>query len=508
MIPEDNQMASGGIRMEKYFKLAQDEPIVIYGAAAIGLIFYDICKELHIPVLGFMDKRGDEICELQGLSVWDVEGSEVINLDKNTIIFVAVKNVFEHDNIVRKLLSKGFSNIIYRPYAVIKGAGSRDEELLYETYTMLMNKELVKANIPKTFAVHSYEYKDYSTIKKLEGERVIYVPAEILFTDKKKNKQVRWNWLDLPIMSLIPHIDFFRWMNRQEEYCPEKYLQFCINAAKVKGQIKITERWKENVIKNRADVYANMNEALERDPDFFIRNAPIARWNAKGYFNLVSGKHRAAFLVSKGRQYIPLRITEADYDKWIDLSQMGLIVEKLKKENVYEVHAPIEHPFFYNITCENKTFYYKLLCDFIYAIATYQYEDKGYVKLDETSSVFISLNDDGYFSRSLQRYGIKVETHNESFIGKLLNGLVKTNKKSVNNNCRFAFVEFNYGMEINFDSIMSRKMEHIICLVADKDINKFEKSLDRNYLIKRKESCFKDGEKISIYWMEKNNVVW
>ena len=238
--------------MNNFFSL-RDRPIVIYGAAAVGLIIYDICKELNIPVSGFIDKRADEIGNIQGVPVYSVDSGETDILDKDCAVFVAVKNVFEHDNIAEKLIKNGFNNIIYRPYAVIKGKGSENEKILYEVYEKFVQKELFEGDIPKTFEACQYEYRDYATVKKGENIRIVFVPIETLFTDIKKGAD-KWKWLNIPVMALLPHIAFFRWMDQQEGFSSDMYLKFCIDSTKVKGQINVTERWKQNVIKNRADV--------------------------------------------------------------------------------------------------------------------------------------------------------------------------------------------------------------------------------------------------------------
>ena len=491
---------------KEYFKIDTNEKILIYGAAAIGLSVYDICKELSIPVLGFLDKRGDEIQELNGLNVWSIDDAGVDAIDRNTVIFIAVKNVFEHDNIAKILIDKGFSNIIYRPYAVIKGLGNQNEKKINEVYDRFMNSELVEDDIPKTFRACQYEYKDYATIRKTEQGRVVYVPIESLFTDKEKSTS-RWNWSNIPIMGLVSHIAFFRWMDQQEGFLPEKYLEWCINSAKIKGQIKITEQWKENVIKNRADVYVNMNESLERDFDFFIRNAPIAEWNDEGHFNLVSGKHRATFWLAKGRRYIPLKVSEDDFKKWINRAKTDSIIKEMNALNIGNIHAPVEHPYFYDIPCENRNFYYKLLCEFIFIIATKQYEKSGYINFSKMEAVFISLNDDGYTERTLLRYGMKVDAYNKSAIATMLDALVvKQDERCRDVSCQYALVEYGYGTDICFKDILKHTIQYMICLVAVRDSEEFEIAIGNDYSVVKLKESYKDNENTRIYWLERKNA--
>ncbi len=480
----------------------ENRTVVIYGAAAVGIIVYDICKELNVPVAGFIDKRGDEIMEIDGLRVYSPDSREIDALNKDCILLIAVKNVFEHDGIVRKMIEKGFHNIIYRPYMAIKGNGNEDEKTLNEVYDKFMNKKLFRGDIPKSFSVHQYEYKDYATIKRREDKRIVYVPIECLYTDKKETK-AKWGWCDIPILALIPHISFFKWLDCREGFSYDMYLKFCIDSTKIKGQIKVTERWKQNVIRNRANVYANMNEALERDFDFFIRNAPNAEWNTDGYFNLISGKHRAAFWVAKGRRYIPLKISDGDFEKWINKCQVDKTVEKLKTLNFFDAKALIEHPFFYELQCENKNLYFQLLCDFIYYIASRQYEKMGCVEFNRLLPVFISLDDDGYISRALQRYRIPVEACNKTRVNIILEDLIVVRRDACDiNQYSYALIEFAYGQELDFADILAKKFYSMFCLVPGDRIEEFENAIVKKYITVKKREALKDGKQFFVYMLE------
>ena len=95
-------------------------------------------------------------------------------------------------------------------------------------------------------------------------------------------------------------------------------IEFCKVAANEKGS-RITKAWEKSVIKNRTEVFENMNCSYEYDQNFFVRNAAPAEWNEKGYFNLISGKHRATFFIAKGQNAVPLNICEEDFQKWINI---------------------------------------------------------------------------------------------------------------------------------------------------------------------------------------------
>lgn len=491
--------------MNTYFQLDENSNILIYGAASIGIIAYNIFKEKNIPVRGFIDKRGDEIVQLCGLKVWCLEDEDIKALDKNFVVFVGVKNVFEHDNIVRKLLEYGFNNIIYRPYSVIKGEGKIEEKKLNEIYDAIMNRNIKVSGdpIPKTFNVQSYDFKDYSVIKSDESIKTVYVPIESLFTDNKEVKE-RWGWTNIPVLTLIPHIDFFKYLDGQNEYSYHRYLDYCVAFAQSTGQIKITDLWKENVIKNRADVYSNMNLSLERDYDFFLRNAPTGEWNPKGYFNLVSGKHRAAFFLAKGKQFFPLKISVDDFNSWVNKPFLDKLINRFFELDLHESHAPIEHPYFYDLKCVDRSFWYRLLCSFMYNIALYQYESVHNIALSELGGVIISLNDDGYIARNLQKYGMGVKVYNTSILGEILNELLLIKRNNAKN-LEYAVIEYKFGTEIPFENIIDQDLKCVVVIVQLGDLSEFEIKLNRKFDVIRICDGYKNGECVKVYWLEKTD---
>ena len=405
------------------------------------------------------------------------------------------------------MINKGFNKLIFRPFASLNGKGNEAESLLYNAYETFMKKKKIEMDIPKTFVIREYEYRDYSTISKTDNDRVVYLPIEWLFTDKK-NISSNANWLDTPLLALVPHIAFFRFMDQQEGYSYNRYLDFCIYAAKYRGQIKITERWKENVIKNRADVYTNMNESLEREADFFIKNAPLVRWNPEGHFNLVSGKHRAAFWVAKGRRYFPVKMSEKDYQSWINGSVLKEVTESMKQAHVYKLEAPMEHPYFYNLQCDNSKFYFSLLCDFVYWVSDFFYECTGRSNNGIEQRVIVSLNDDGYISRCLKRYNYYVDTYNRSNVGKILEELIICkNDDMIPWKYQYGIVEYGYGEELEFSRILAENLDYILCIVPVNFNNSFKRDIPENYNSIKERSSFRGGERVIVYWLENENAI-
>ena len=412
------------------FSINQKSEVVIYGAATSGQIIYDIIsKRLH--VVAFIDKRADEIGELRGKRVVkNIEDIEEINVSE-TVIIIAVKNVFEHSNIAAKLLRSNIHNILYKPLSVLQGMGTDNENKISTCYDFLLkNKIEMLVDIPATFQVVDYMFRDYALIKKEEGKIWAYVPACMIYTNKSSVKHSIWE--NIPILALRPHIDLFQAFLSDNSTGVEAYVDFCCEAAKNVGNFKITDRWKENVISNRLDVFRNMDSAYELDKDFFIRNAPSAEWNDNGYFNLLGGKHRAAFLVAKGNQYIALQISKDDYKRWINYEKEMEIKEYMGNELKAGRKGLVEHPFFYRFPFDGGRFISKVWIYILRFLTAYSYEMNHNFQLNNMK-IFVAYDDMGYIARNFKRLGAEVYEKLgidmvEEKISELMN--LKINKKS------------------------------------------------------------------------------
>ena len=86
-----------------------------------------------------------------------------------------------------------------------------------------------------------------------------------------------------------------------------------------------------------------------------------ALYNEKGYFNIKSGKHRIVFLIVMGQQYVPLRISKGDYQKWRDEKSAAQIYELLEVNHIVELPCILDSPYFYEYPCHTSNFYGRLL---------------------------------------------------------------------------------------------------------------------------------------------------
>lgn len=380
------------------------EKYILYGAASIGDLAKESLEKSGLEVIGYIDKRAFELSEFNGLRVWSIESVPSEYVNAGTVVYISVKNVFEHENIALLLRERGFIKIVYKPYNVLMGHGNQAENHIAKLYDRLFLGEIVEhLVIPQIEG--GKEYFDFAKICEEDDKVTTYIPAEFIFTNDYKNSAME-KWGNICILAFFTHINFFRFLNNQCDVGPEDYLEeYCVYTANIKQSIKITDAWKNNVIENRVQIYEQMKEALDLDPDFFVRNAAEAEWNRnKKYFNLISGKHRCAFQAAVGKKYIPLKITKDDYESFLHKSEIDGTMQLLNKERK-EVLIP--HPYFYRGMYIRDRGEYHLQAWFAryYGKKTYYRKEKvdfGGLKLVDFS------NDFGNFSRFARRLGCQV----------------------------------------------------------------------------------------------------
>ena len=395
----------------KSFTFNKENPIILYGAAAIGNIIYNNLHSQGYNIKGFIDKRASELTDYLGLPVWNINNN---SLNTQNIIIIAVKNVFEHEQIVSQLLQNGYTNIIFKALNVLNGEGTNEEILLSEVYDKILENKPVKDTIlSSTVNANIYTFKDYGS-SSIDDENVIArIPLEFVYTNNYTSVESKWG--NINILSFFTHIHFFKFLLGDYTKVPDYYInEYCIYTAP--PRIKITEGWKDNVIRNRLMILEQMNAANELEPDFFIRNAPTAVWNPKGYFNLTSGKHRAAFFAASNYKYIPLKLSKRDYEQYMAKQYAEILINYIKENSSSALTLPINNPLFYRYPMLTNEYYHSLLVYYTDYIAISSYFPQKILLWKNITIVEMS-NDSygiiGHFARmGCNAYKIVTETNN------------------------------------------------------------------------------------------------
>lgn len=387
------------------FNIDKSTPLVLYGAATMGMLYFKKYAEWGLNLTAFIDKRAEEIKDFLGFPVYDIENDK---LDKeNDVILLAVKNVFEHSRIAKKLYKAGYRKIIYRPYAALNGNGTKDERSLNEVYSDLTDEDVFDSEklkkIPALNPCIVPQLEEHGVISKTAESVTFYLPVTMLFSDKKGVNEER----QYPILLLKPHINFVKALlsNGGET---ESYMNYCVTAAKNTGTVKISDAWKQNVIANRSEVFFDMLHKYNVEPDFFINRAINVIWNKeRGCFNLNSGKHRAAFLCAIGKNYIPVRTSMEDYNAYLNLKDAKKIVNEIFEQYEDGYAYPVENPYLYEIARYSENSYFNLLRKICDKLNIWYYENG---KILSRLRIYDELNESLFFDSFFRRTGYNVST--------------------------------------------------------------------------------------------------
>lgn len=356
---------------EKY-TISKSSKIMIYGAATTGALIYSAFIKKGYNVAAFIDKRADEIEAYYCLPVLNLEQTgEFFKENKEIIIIIGIKNVFEHEKIAKKLWLLGCNKIIFRPYNEVKGVGNEKDRKLNEIYSNILAGEVPEEG----YEIKGFEeqaFLDKAIIESDEQYVVADIPIYYVFTDFYKDMNILWG--DIPCLGLVPHIGLFNFFLGIENEDYLEYIKFCREAALRSGGIIISKAWEESVYRNRLDVFNHMQYEWEHDRSFFVKNAVEADYNEKGYFNIKSGKHRVIFMLVKGRRYIPLKIKKAGYERWSNIRKAEKTKQLLNRMNIESLPAILGNPYFYDYPCSTSSFYEQILI----RVISYIYQTRYY----------------------------------------------------------------------------------------------------------------------------------
>ena len=386
------------------FELNRKSRILLYGAASIGGILFKKLSDEGFNVVGFIDKRAEEIKHYYNRPVYTIfEGPAN---KQECIVLIAVKNVFEHTRIASDLRREGYEKIVYRPYRALNGDSSGTYGLMNQCYTDLTLADLSEISKVQIPVVNDDDFlgteiTGVSHVEKMD-KYLVYVPVTMVFTDRKDNKP------EFSVLFLKPHINFIKYILGYEGGEYDSYLKYCEYAAYNSGNILVTEKWKENVIRNRAEVITNMNHRLNVEHSFFERNAPDAKWNAaKKAFNLNSGKHRTVFLAANGFYYIPLKVSEIDYKSYLSYIDAEELSKKFTGTYVSGYCPPVENPYFCSESWAVECFWFGVVKTVMNVLMNALYIDTD-IDVFRGKKAVVQIPDGGLINRFFERMGLEI----------------------------------------------------------------------------------------------------
>lgn len=380
------------------FKVGKKTTFIIYGASYIGSVTGKALQKQGNDIIYFVDKRADDIKECIGVPVISLDELRRVN-QKDAVIFIAVKNVYYHEEIVEQLNEIGYEKIIYKTKNAISGEMNKEEKILDSVYEKMYKKGLLyDCEVPIILSRSEAEFPQVALIKEEKNDVIVRMPVELIYTGVTDQQ-----WTDVPVLAAVPYLELFRYFEGVPGCTFEPYLELCKKGAENEN-LKITDSWKKYVLSNRYSIYENMRWKLEFDPNYFVENAPRATYNSKGYFNLQTGKHRVSFLVALGYGTVAIRVERKEWENYYNNE------EKKQLENFFKNYprkkTPVIHPFFMgNLNYSTREMRNKLMN------ILKEWYMQGLIQGNYRSSKNIVLNigAEPYFKEFFDKMGVHIE---------------------------------------------------------------------------------------------------
>lgn len=304
----------------------------------MGSVTGKALRQNGMTIKGFIDRRAEDIRQCIGLPVYDMDAFVQI-ANQETVIFVAVKNVYYHMEIAKSLYEHGFTRIIYKTIHAINGNMSDEEQVLDKAYESIYKTgDIPGFKIPEVEPKDDFYWKDPKILEENDDFVAFYAPLEQIYTGMTADQ-----WTDVPVLSLIPYIRLFRYFEGDMQSSPDDYIKLCEEGARSEN-VEITESWKRYVLENRFHVFEQMRWRYDNESEFFVEQAPAVIWNEKGYFNLLTGKHRICFLAAMGRFNVPVKIKKEAWSRLCGENHLIEIRQMLKKNP--DLKIPLPHFYF------------------------------------------------------------------------------------------------------------------------------------------------------------------
>lgn len=326
----------------------------IYGASLRGKHIFETLDACGYQVVSFIDKRADTIGTFMGIPVSTIdEIPKLVGEYPSIVGVITISNVFSHLEIARELANKGVRYIIYKNVFNSCIQAKVINEIYDDLFATTVRVSLEQREIPlfcETSELVSKYGEEYNN-----DAIVVTVPIELLFGLTKEFYKASITQYSDELYNLIPDrsllyftiskdlMCFFEGQISQEAW--EQYLQIYFEQRRnICGSTDVNEEMIH--LKDRYEVYQNMELLYSTNISFFENNPLEVKWNEKGYYNIEDGNNRAAFLFAKGWNMLPCKMKKSDYDKWINKEILSAVDEVVNKNDIDILEYPILHPYY------------------------------------------------------------------------------------------------------------------------------------------------------------------
>lgn len=335
--------------------------VLIWGTGGLAKHYMKFQIFSGCNIIGFIDSYVSE-ASFWGHPIYKPD--EISRLDYDYLIICVAK---ENDVIIKTCLKE---NIDLNKIVVLKAKKDLKETEVEWTERILYLDD-IKDLFPLLYKVRAKEkaqreyytnvvgekMEDYAIIQNFgQAHLVAWIPIELLFSERTEDNYLdvyteEWiaqnkRWENIPMIAFSPYRSLYLFFLQGQNY-PTLYCKWYQKLFTSRGEDSgCTD---EQLIEQRFYEFRVMQQALNKGMDFFIENPASAKWNPKGYFNLIDGHHRTSFLYCSGLSRIPVQITRKDYELWCNTEKANIVHDFILEQARDEFYQPILNPFFLNL---------------------------------------------------------------------------------------------------------------------------------------------------------------
>lgn len=362
---------------------------ILYGGGELGKNTLSRLQANSNEVICFLDKKAKGTLGKVKILMPDANDLES-KTKKEAVVVICLNAGMLHKEVAEELYTLGFEKIVFLPmeYSI----NYKEKVELTNLYNKALKGEDIGDRV-KPYAVYrENEYEDSATIRCENGRRLVWVGQEILFSENK----LEWtgdiskihminDGIDVNLNVYYWFHDLFAYLDGDREEC-DSYLSIYKLKANTEAAIR--------KIRDREKLYAVLKKQITNGLDFFIEAASEAKWNRKGYFNIIGGNHRTICLQHLGYVYYPVQIDEKDYEIWKNEYYLYEVIEYIKREGIKQTYVPIPHPYFKNFPYQREEYGKTILGNILQYL--------GPIRLEGMKVVDASQYE-GYFARATKR---------------------------------------------------------------------------------------------------------
>ena len=328
--------------MKNSFCFSKDLKIILYGVSIHSENLYYSLDNAGYTVSCFFDRRYMELKDKLPIPVYSITDNPYLKLNKDKFcVIITLQNAIQHDSIAIELLAQGYCKIIFVP---MKSKLKEEIELnlRFQYNILLTNQFHMLKDIPILHKnmLEKEVLAEHSIIKQEGKYLIIWCPTELLYTEflreKKSSQALRYS--NVPLYTFFPYINLFEYLQGNGNIIQPYFNEYGVNKRKFKDSFT-----DEDYLLQRRDLLEVYKQKLNQGMDFFISSAPRAEWNQQfGVFNLQEGHHRSVFLIMQEFRYIPIRISQDDFNRWnISVAKENILVDYLAEKRI---NLPLLNP--------------------------------------------------------------------------------------------------------------------------------------------------------------------